>query len=85
MKRATHCNIALNFYGGQMDIAYDCESNCTHALGYLMSEDGVSEGECCLKMNGTCHCTDAKIGGLKACIEKMKKELKILEEVRDVE
>lgn len=80
-KKATKtANTVATLYEGSFNITFDCVGVelCRYALCSFMPPDGSEE--CTYRDHGTCLCPHAKHAALEALGNRIKKELKEIEE-----
>ena len=80
-KKATKtANICANIYESEFQLSFDCVGveACRFALCPMMPPDGSEE--CTYREHGSCLCPHAKYAALEALGNRIKKELKQIEE-----
>jgi len=79
-KNTKTANICANIYEGEFQISFECVGVqvCRFALCSMMPPDGSEE--CTYRDCGSCLCPHAKHAALEALGNRIKKELKQLEE-----
>ena len=82
-KKAMACDVYATIYESQFDLGYTCShaTKCKFALCEIMPpEDGA---QCAHNSHNTCLSISAKIDATESLINKLKRELKKMEEELD--